>query len=235
MPLCSTPDELLDGDELSATEMDAALADLGRVHRYLFGLHAIWSALRPLMDGTDRQGWLLDVGAGSGEVADAVIARAARRGVRVRAIALDRKLGHLLRCRRMGLAPLCVVAEAGALPFQPAALDWAFSNLLFHHFDGRTNLAMLSEMRRVARSAVVIADLRASKLAGPLFRVAAALLGFGRVAYVDGCTSLRRAWKIGAVRKLTHNLPITELKRRMPFRWTLTVDAASSSPAAGSG
>lgn len=215
--------ELLDGDHLSATEADTALGDLARVQRYLFGLHALWSGVRSLLDGVAGERWLLDVGCGSGEAAQALVERARRRGARVRAITVDRKLTHLLRGRRLGLATLGVVADARALPFHAGCVDWACSNLLFHHFDGPSNLAVLGEMRRVARSAVVVADLRPSRLAAGLFRLLARILRFGPVGYSDGCTSLRRAWALPAVRELTRGLPVRVLRKRAPFRWTMVV------------
>lgn len=221
--------EILDTDQLSAADADAALADLARVHRQLFGFHAVWSAVRIRLQGTSPGSSLIDVGSGSGEVPEALVRRARRQGRHLRAIATDRKLGHLLRGRRLGLSSAQVVAEATALPFRESAVDLALSNLLFHHFDGPTNLQVLAEMRRVARSGAIVVDLRPSRFANVLFRLAARALRFSSVAYVDGCTSLRRAWAVHEVKDLTADLPVVELRRRAPFRWTLVVDSREES------
>lgn len=217
--------EVLDTDELSATEADAALADLARVHRQMFGLHAVWKAVRGRLHNGSRGLWMIDVGSGSGELPEALMRRARRHGDRLRAIATDRKLRHLLRGRRLGLSPARVVADAAALPFRNGAVDLALSNLLFHHFDGSTNLQVIAEMRRVTRSGAIIVDLRPSRFAEVLFRLAARALRFSPVAYADGCTSLRRAWAVREVKDLTGNLPVVELRRRAPFRWTMIVES----------
>lgn len=226
VPEVANAREILDTDELSAAETDAALADLARVHRQMFGLHAVWAAVRTRLRRDSPESWMIDVGSGSGEVPEALIRRARRQGGRLRVIATDRKLGHLLRGRRLGLSSLRVVANATALPFRTGAVDLALSNLLFHHFDGPTNLDVLAEMRRVTRSGAIVVDLRPSRFAGPLFRLAANALRFSPVAYADGCTSLRRAWALSDVKRLTADLPVAELKRRVPFRWTMIVDSS---------
>ena len=62
-------------------------------------------------------------------------------------------------------------------------------------------------MRRVARAAAVIVDLRRSRLAPLLFRPLAALLRMGPVATYDGLVSLDQAWTAAEVERLAAGLP----------------------------
>lgn len=224
--------ELMDGS-LAYEEARRALSDLDRVNRLLLGVWAARRTLVPLLaDGTsrDRPVSVLDLGTGSGSLAATVARSAGRRGARVRLVGLDRRLTHLVvgraltgRGGRGEPEPLRVAASVDALPFREGAFDWTVSNLVFHHFDGRMNRRILAEMRRCARRGAVVVDLRRSRLAVALARAVFPLLGVGRVARHDGFLSIRQSWTVPEVRKLTGDLPVAELRRRFPFRWSLVV------------
>lgn len=209
-------------------ETEMALADLDRVNGKLFGYGASCRSLAPRIARGPRCQVLIDVGTGSGKVSRRLRQRALREGVRLRVIGVDRKLSHLLYGRRKGSPDLRVVADAEALPFRAAAVDWSFSNLLFHHFDVRQNLQILEEMRRVARLGVAIVDLRRALCARALIRLLLPLLRVGRVASYDGRLSTDQAWCLGQVRQLTADLPVAELRRRFPFRFSLILKTSDS-------
>lgn len=223
--------ELMDG-ALPYLEARRALIDLDRVNRLLLG---VGSARRTLARriaaaaGAGRSAALLDLGTGSGYIAREVARAAERRGCRVRVVGLDRRLAHLVAGRSLagagGDGQLRVAASADALPFRDRAFDWTVSNLLFHHFGGLSNQAILAEMRRCARRGAAVVDLRRSRLAGWLIRGLFPLLGIGRVARHDGLLSVRQSWAIHEVRALVAGLPVEELRRRFPFRWSLVIRA----------
>ncbi len=223
--------ELMDDPALGLAETERALADLDRITFWAGGLLPIRGALaRRLTAGPRRQG-LLDLGTGSGMAPASLAAAAARAGVRLSVVGCDRKLSHLLYGRRRGHRQLRVVARAEALPFADGAFDWSLSTLLLHHFDPAASLGVLAEMRRVARLGAVVVDLRRSRLARLLFRPLAAVLRMGPVARYDGLVSLEQAWSAGEVRRLVEGLPVTELRRRFPFRFSLVVAPAAGAAA----
>jgi SAM-dependent methyltransferase len=224
--------ELMDG-ALPYLEARRALADLDRVNRLLLGVGATRRTLaRRLVAGAAAHHCvsLLDLGTGSGYVAREVARAAARLRCRVRVVGLDRRLAHLVAGRELsgagGDGQLQVVASADALPFRDGAFDWTVSNLLFHHFGGPSNRAILAEMRRTARRGAAVVDLRRSRLAGWLIRGLFPFLGIGRIARHDGLLSVRQSWTVGEVRELVADLPVEELRRRFPFRWSLVVRSA---------
>lgn len=215
----------MDDPALPLEETERALTDLEKVNRWLLGIGASRRTLLPLMcQGTNRC-LLLDVGTALGQIAAELAKSAARRGVTVRVIGVDRKLSHLLSGRRRGYSQLRVVASADALPFRDAAVDWSHSSLLLHHFPLIENVAILDEMRRVARHGVVVVDLRQSSWARLLFRLVSPLLGLGQVATYDGCLSTDQAWSLGEVIELTDGPDLIELRRRFPFRFSLVMRA----------
>lgn len=225
--------ELMDDPALGLAETERALGDLDRVTRWSAGLLPVRRVLSPRLAAGPRRQRLLDLGTGSGLVPATLTAAAARAGVELRAVGCDRKLSHLLYGRRREPRQLRVVARAERLPFADGVFDWSLSTLLLHHFDRAANLLVLAEMRRVARAGAVVVDLRRSRLARLLFRPLAAILRMGPVARYDGVVSLAQAWTLDEVRRLTAELPVAELERRFPFRFSLVFPPAPRAGAPG--
>ena len=223
--------ELMDDPALALPAAERALEDLDRVTFWSGGLLPIRRVLARRLTAGPRRQALLDLGTGSGMVPARLAAAAGRAGVRLTVVGCDRKLSHLLYGRQRGHRQLRVVARVDALPFAGGAFHWSLSTLLLHHFDRAVNLAVLAEMRRVARLGAVVVDLRRSRLARLLFRPLAALLGMGPVARHDGLVSLEQAWSAGEVRRLVAGLPVAELRRRFPFRLSLVVAPAAGAAA----
>ena len=225
----------MDDPALGLDETERALTDLDRVTRWSGGLLPALGALRRRLAGGSRRQSLLDLGTGSGLVPSRLATAAARSGVDLRTVGCDRKLSHLLHGRRRGHRQLRVVASVEALPFADGAFDWSLSTLLLHHFGDAANLAVIGEMRRVSRSGAVVVDLRRSRLAPLLFRGLSVLLGMGRVARYDGRVSLEQAWTAAEVERLTDGLPVVELRRRFPFRFSLVIEPGPATSGSGAG
>ncbi len=210
--------ERMDDPRLPRADTDRALADLDRVHRWV-GHRALLSGFARVMRAGLGEGRVLFVGSGSGAVARAVGRWLEGRGHTPRVIELDRKLLHLTY-RRAERRSRLVVADARRLPFRDGAIAFASSTLLQHHFDRREGARVLGEMRRVASRAVVVSDLRASRLGAWLGTLVLRLLRLGPVASYDGRLSLRQAWSEAEVRTAAGDEAVTSLERRFPFRWT---------------
>lgn len=218
--------ELMDSPELPPHEAERALEDIGRTHR-VAGHGALLRALLPRLGRGRRR--VLDVGTGRGEVSARLTRAARRRGAAVRAIGLDRHLRHLLVGRRHGFDQLRVAGDARALPFADGSVDWSFSTLFFHHFGAADNRSILDEMRRTARSGVVVADLRRSRLGVWVTRLVLRLLPMGEVARHDGRVSAEQAWAIDDVRRLVGEDELVELEPRWPFRFSLVLKPLAAS------
>lgn len=220
--------ELMDGTELSLPDIERALADLDRVNQRLFGYRACLQTLMPrIVEGSNCQ-TLVDLGTGSGKISRRIKQLALRRAVHLRVVGVDRKLCHLLYGPQRARTQLRVVADARALPFRENSVDWSFSNLVFHHFRAGKNRIILNEMRRIARQAAVVVDLRRAACARGLIRLLLPLLHIGPVASYDGKLSTDQAWCFDEVKNLTDEMPVTELRRRFPFRFSLVI--AGSDP-----
>ncbi|HEX2254907.1 MAG TPA: methyltransferase domain-containing protein [Thermoanaerobaculia bacterium] len=223
--------EILDRPGLPPRVVEAALAELARVNRWLLGHLPVRRVLVPRLLAGPAEQWLLDVGTGSGEVADRVVRWAGEGGCQVRVVGVDRQLTHLLAGRRWGVAQLRVAADARHLPFRDGAFHWSLSTLFFHHFEAPANGVILGEMARVARRGAVVVDLRRSRVAALLGRLLIPLTGAGPITCHDGRVSLGRAWSVAAVARLVEGWPVDELRRRLPFRFSLVLSGREGGPA----
>ena len=141
-------------DEADPEEARPSLRDLIRIN-IEFGGHSI---LRQLLHraGCDRgKATILDVGAASGD--NAAIIMETLPGARV--VSLDRNAVNLAAA-----PPPKVLADAFSLPFPDRSFDFVFNSLFLHHFENDQVITLLREFGRVARQAVLIADLERHRL-----------------------------------------------------------------------
>jgi SAM-dependent methyltransferase len=183
--------ELLDRGVLPPAELATNLDDLTRLNRLPGGAVASTNAVARLLDGA--AGRVLDVGTGRADIP----LRMAARGWSV--VALDSDPEVLAIARRAAAAEPAVEVVAGdgrSLPFPDAAFDVAHCSLLIHHLDRGDAVALLREMRRVARGGVVVNDLRRGWVPLLATAVAVAVLGRCRATRHDGLLSVRRAYTV---------------------------------------
>ena len=219
MPLA--PERFITPEQLDHAPEDvarASLYDLVRINRYLGGRRV----LRSLFDGLvkpQEQFSVLDVGAGSGDLA------AALRGLYPGATVtlLDHRLLHLASAP----APK-VVADAFRLPFRPASFDFVFSSLFLHHFSNDQVVDLLAGFRAVARRAVLAIDLDRGPLAYHFLPATRWLFRWHDITISDGQISVQAAFKreellalavragLGWARVKTHR-PWSRLSLSAPF------------------
>jgi len=180
--------EILDSDACSAGEAQAVLRVLGRVNRWFGGVTTTLKMVeRAAQASGSKQLSLLEVAAGSGEVPEMVRQKLARRGITLDVTLLDRQRSHL------PAGTQSVVSDALAMPFCDGAFDLVSCNLFAHHLDAQHLKQFVREGLRVSRRAVLINDL----IRHPLhlaFVYASYPIMRNRVAWLDGLTSVRRAY-----------------------------------------
>lgn len=184
--------ELLDGGCLTLPEVEQNLVDLARLNRLPGGTAASVAGIARLLE-EDLEGRILDVGTGRADMPIAF----AERGWRV--VALDTNPDVLsIATRATAGEPRIEVmtGDARTLPFDDGAFDVGHCSLLVHHLDPDAVVAMLRELRRVARRGVVVNDLRRGLV--PLLATAVSVVALGRshVTRRDGIASARRAYTL---------------------------------------
>lgn len=193
--------ELLDDPAADPVAVRRQMTDIARLNAWFGGTRAVVAALRPFCRGAAGSTWTaLDVGAGSGDILRAAARAAARLGVTLRGVALERNRAAAPLARDRGLAT--IVADGNALPLVEASVDVAIASQVLHHLPEPTAVRWLAMLDRVARRAVVVADLRRSPLAMAGLWIGGLPLGLDPSTRRDAITSLRRGYTVAELDRL---------------------------------
>jgi SAM-dependent methyltransferase len=110
---------------------------------------------------------ILDVATGSGDIPQAILRWADRRGIAVGIVAIDLHQATLdsavKSCNDDRLR--FVRADATNLPFESGGFDFVISGMFLHHLEEPVAVAVLREMDRVASRGLIVADLLRSRRA----------------------------------------------------------------------
>jgi ubiquinone/menaquinone biosynthesis C-methylase UbiE len=155
--------ELMDEPVDDLDELAANLRDIAFTNAVLGGAAPVVRALCRL---SARR--VLDVGSGLADVPLRLVREARRRGETLEITCLDRSEAMLALARAAaGDEPALrfVRGEGERLPFADSSFDVVTCTLALHHFDPPAAIALLRELRRVARLTPLVCDLRRSALA----------------------------------------------------------------------
>jgi SAM-dependent methyltransferase len=162
----SDASERLDGPLLDAAVLRGNLRDLERVNRWLGGTTLSRRAIERLA-GDRPAVELLDVGTGAADIPVALLRGA---GPVERVIGLDSRPeileGAVTRRPDLATTPGLTlrIGDGRSLPFADDAFDIVHASLVIHHLPPDDVVALLAEMRRVARLGVVVNDLLRGRL-----------------------------------------------------------------------
>jgi methyltransferase family protein len=192
--------ELLDDRHADAAAVRNELRDIARLNRLFGGTRAVVEALeavfRQACDGQratcDAPWTLLDVGTGSGDIARAAMASARRHGIDLTSAGVELNRTAALEARASGLS--VVLADGGALPLRARCVDVIVASQVLHHLPRAVAVQWIASFHRLARRAVVVADLRRSRVAIAGVWLASFPLGMGGVTRRDAVVSLRRGY-----------------------------------------
>ncbi|HEY7526950.1 MAG TPA: methyltransferase domain-containing protein [Candidatus Limnocylindria bacterium] len=216
MPLStrSSELELLDGPELDPVELRVNLREMAMLNRLPGGVTASVRAVLGALDGRP-DATVLDIGAGSGDFGRRL---ALERQVR---ILVGDARAEVLAIARHTLARTDGVefleADVTALPLPDGAVDVVHASLLLHHLEPPAVVSAFREMRRVAREAVVVNDLRRGRLAYLLAVAPVMAFARGRYTRVDGPASARRAYTLHELDALAAEAGLSVVRRTVPW------------------
>jgi SAM-dependent methyltransferase len=200
-----------------------SLRNIARANRWFGGATAVRHGLRRTLGrvppGTALT--LLDLGTGLGDLPQVAVRWGAARGIRIQPIGIELNpiAAGLARASGVPTALAC----AGAPPFPDKSVDVVLVSQVAHHLTSRSVVDLLRTCNRLARRAVIVADLRRNRLATPAFWCGAQLLGFDNVTVADGMTSIRRGFSKRELLDLLGRAGISgRVDRRPGFRLVAT-------------
>lgn len=166
--------------------------EIARCNSIFLGTRAAVAELAPWFPVLPRAATLLDIGTGVGDVPRAAQLSAVRHGISLRTIGLDAApvLAHTAGCQLSHA--LC--ASGLAIPVRDRSIDVVLCSQTLHHFRDDAACTLLREMNRVARTAVIVSDLRRNWIAAGGFWLGSFPLGFHAVTRHDGVVSVLRGF-----------------------------------------
>jgi SAM-dependent methyltransferase len=216
--------ELMDDEGASSdpVEWRGTVDDLARINSLLGGRRLLRAEIDRLPSPPRS---VLDVACGGADMPTYLLDVLNARGVRATCVALDRsqKILSAAAERLGGRSDVRLLAgDATALPFADRSFDLATMNLALHHFEPEQAVMVLREMARVARS-VIVNDLRRSRLAWMLARVAFPLFTRNRFILHDGPISALRAYTPAEARSLASLAGWTRIAVRNHFAFRMAL------------
>ncbi|HEY9015660.1 MAG TPA: methyltransferase domain-containing protein [Gemmatimonadales bacterium] len=223
LSLSTVGTELLDNPAADSATVAESLRNIARANRWFggsaavrFGLSRTLGSLPPGSSVT-----LLDLGTGLGDLPGVAVRWGRRRGIRVVPVGLELHRGAAALARGNGVAT--AVACAGTPPIRDKSVDAVLVSQVAHHLSPDSIVDLFRICDRLARRAVIVADLHRHLLAAPSFWCGARLLRFDPVTRMDGVTSIRRGFSPEELRRLLVRAVVRgDVTRKRGFRLVAT-------------
>ena len=184
--------EILDNPAVDPDLIRRSMRDVERANVLFGGRRAALAELAIALGKVNRTATLLDVGTGRGDIPASAVILARSMGTALHTIGIDMSLPLVTEVRNGNHQVLR--GDALRLPFRDKSVDIVLASQLLHHFTDESAPAFISEMNRVARSSVVISDLKRSLIAAAGLWLGSFPLGFHPVSRHDGVVSVMRGF-----------------------------------------
>ena len=221
--------EMLDDPSLPDDIRELAMGDVARANRLFGGTRAVVIGFRDVARSLPARARLLDVGTGTGDIADAVAREARSARIEVFGIGMDisERMARVARPRLDGV----MVGSALRIPLPDDSVDVVACSQVLHHFETDLARALIAELHRVARHWVLVSDLRRSWLALAGWWAASRALRFHRVTQADGAVSVLRGFTEMELRRLVHGVTGVSPRIRRSAMWRLSATWRKDAPA----
>jgi SAM-dependent methyltransferase len=184
--------EILDLPDVDPAVVTRSLEDVARANFLFGGLSSAINEIRGALSDLPSKATLLDVGTGLGDIPCRARAVAKEQGIELTAIGLDAACElAFASCKSLNVA---VCADALHLPFADNSVDIVMCSQVLHHFTDADALTLLREMNRVAKTRVIVSDLRRSWIAAAGLWLLSFPLRFHAVSRHDGVVSVMRGF-----------------------------------------
>ena len=200
--------ELMDDPDLEPERHHRALTALERINRVSFAAARVWREVAGVHLVTGRPVQVLDVACGGGDLLVAVGRLADRARVPVELVGCDLSPLALERARESSGGGIRTI-QADVLDDALPRADVVTTNLFLHHLDEVDASLLIERMAEATRHALLIQDLRRTRLGYAFAWVGLHTLTTSDVARVDGLLSVRGAFTLREVHALVERAGLT--------------------------
>ena len=220
---------MMDQPDLDVRRHVHALDALGRANAVSRTAAAIWPSIRAAAPhkapGPLR---VLDIASGGGHLLFSLARRAARERMDIAWLGWDLSPVAIdyarTLARRRGVTEIRFERADALRDPIPARIDVALCTLFLHHLTESDAVALLQRMREAARHAVVVSDLRRTRLGAAFTWAGCRMLSRSEVFRVDGMRSVAASFSTDEARSLAAaaGLSGARVLHVWPQRWLLT-------------
>ena len=219
---------MMDQPDLDVRRHVRALDALGRANAVSLTAAVIWPSIRAAArDAAPSPLRAIDIACGGGHVLLSLARRAAREGVEIDWLGWDRSPVAVDYARtlaaRAGVKAVRFDRAEALSDRLPPGLDVLLCTLFLHHLPDPEAVALLGRMKDAARRAVVVSDLRRTRLGSAFTLVGCRLLSRSDVFLEDGMRSVAAAFTTHEARELAHRAGLAgaRISEVWPQRWLL--------------
>ncbi|GAA0582240.1 class I SAM-dependent methyltransferase [Craurococcus roseus] len=216
----STADEWMDDASATEAEFGSALADLERINRMSLAYRPVLRWLDRVAEaGGPRRLSVLDVGAGGGDMLEAVAAWGAKRGVALDVAGLDRSPWAASHAEKRGRPGRWITADLFDL--DPAErFDVVLCSLFAHHLPDPVLVRFLRWMDARATRGWLISDLHRHPVPWAFVWAGVRVLRMDPMVVHDSTVSIARGFTRADWEKALREAGVeAEIRWAFPFRW----------------
>lgn len=214
-------EELLDAPGVEYPLLEQSLRDLSRMSVMLTWTHQAVKQVAAIVKQRQLQRFsVLDVGTGAGNIPIALARWARSQQLQVEITASDVSEQVLTAARANCAAfPEIRMEQQNALEltYESQSFDLVHCQGVLHHFPPDEAQALLKEMTRVARHAVIVTDLRRGRFIYMAAWLMMHIVRPSRITRLDGLTSIRRSYIPSEVRALAEQADLHSATVRTTF------------------
>ncbi len=199
--------ERLDTGDYTTAQYAHWQKEMRFIHRIFGEMRALKATLYRTIEASENtRPFILDVGAGSGELLGELGKWVSNRHATLVGVEINTEAARSIRDRDI----FAIQSDALHLPFADNSFDYAFCSLFLHHLDDKAAAVLLREMARVVRGRIFVIDLNRHPTAYYVYKI----VGWPflqRFTLDDGALSILRSRTPDELRSLAETAGLRDI------------------------